>query len=116
MKSARVWLPVFLMALLLVSGTEARNNGWEERFFKANQLYKEGRFEDAAKDFSELIQSGRGNGHLYYNLGNAFFRQGRIGHAILNYERAHVLIPRDADLNFNLRYARNQVRDNTVQP
>ncbi len=103
------------MALLSTSGTEARTNGWEERFFKANQLYKEGRFEDAAKDFSELVHSRPGNGHLYYNLGNAFFRMGRIGHAILNYERALVLIPRDADLNFNLRYARNQVRDNTVQ-
>jgi hypothetical protein len=31
--------------------------------------------------------------------------------AILNYERANLLIPRDADLNFNLRYARDQLQD-----
>ncbi len=112
----RVCIPVFLMALFVATVIEAQTNRWEERFFKASQSYKDDRFKDAAKEFSDLIQSDGESGHLYYNLGNAFFRQGQIGHAILNYERAHVLIPRDPDLNFNLRYARNQVTDNTLQP
>ncbi len=115
-KVYRVSVQVLLMALILVSITEARTNGWEERFFKANQSYKEGCFEDAGKGFSDLIQSGHQNGHLYYNLGNVFFKQGRIGHAILNYERARILIPRDADLDFNLRYAHNHIRDDIRNP
>jgi hypothetical protein len=48
---------------------------------------------------------------VYYNLANAYFRSGQLGRAILNYERAKALIPRDADLNFNLRYALDQTRD-----
>jgi len=35
----------------------------------------------------------------------------QLGRAILAYERAHVDMPRDADLNFNLAHARDQVVD-----
>ena len=58
-----------------------------------------------------MIGSGYVNGHLYYNLGNAYLRSGQLGRAILNYKRAQILIPRDADLNFNLRYALDQAQD-----
>ena len=51
------------------------------------------------------------NGHLYYNLGNAYFRLKLLGHAILYYERARVLIPGDDDLDYNLRYVRQQTKD-----
>jgi len=44
-------------------------------------------------------------------LGNAYFKTEQLGPAILNYERARLVIPRDGDLNFNLAYARDQMRD-----
>jgi tetratricopeptide (TPR) repeat protein len=84
---------------------------WEELFVKANQAYRADRFQEAVTGYQQLLQSGDENGHLYYNLGNAYLRLNDLGRAILNYERAHLLIPRDADLDFNLRFARDQIKD-----
>jgi hypothetical protein len=41
-----------------------------------------------------------------YNLANAYARQGKIGMAVLNYERARLLSASDADLDANLNYVR----------
>lgn len=101
-----------LLALLLVADRiGAENQQWEALFFSANEAYKEGGFQEAVDGYSQLIQSGHESGHLFYNLGNAYFRLNELGWAILNYERARLLMPRDADLNFNLRYARDQMQD-----
>jgi tetratricopeptide (TPR) repeat protein len=83
----------------------------EELYFEANRAYKEDRYQEAIDGYRRLIDKGYANGHLYYNLGNACFRAGQLGRAILNYKRARLLIPRDADLNFNLRYALDQTQD-----
>ncbi|MDY6952569.1 MAG: tetratricopeptide repeat protein [Thermodesulfobacteriota bacterium] len=112
------WVSLGLVAtvLLLTFPSEAKTNGWEELFFKANQAYKEGRFHEAVDGYGRLLDSGHKNGQIYYNLGNAHFRLNRIGQAILNYERAYILMPRDADLNFNLGFARDQTQDAISQP
>jgi len=106
---------IFLMAVFLSHDSEARTNEWEENFFKANQAYRQGDFHKAIKEYEKLIRSGHQGGHLYYNLGNAYFKTEQLGPAILNYERAYLLIPRDADLNFNLSHARDQVHDAIAQ-
>jgi tetratricopeptide (TPR) repeat protein len=100
-----------LGSLISAYNTEAQKDAWVENFFIANQAYKENRFQDAIDGYKQIIDSGHKNGHLYYNLGNAYFRMNELGKAILCYERARLLIPRDADLNFNLRYAGDQVQD-----
>ena len=91
--------------------TRAYANGPEEIFFKANQAQKEGHYEKAAEGYQNLIHSGYAGGHVLYNLGNVYIRLNRLGMAILEYERARLLIPRDADLQFNLAYARNLTSD-----
>jgi len=91
--------------------TYSQQGDGEEIFFKANQAYKDGRFAEAVDGYTELLKMGHGNGHLFFNLGNAFFRLGSLGRAVLNYERARLLIPRDADLVFNLSYVRDQLQD-----
>jgi tetratricopeptide (TPR) repeat protein len=99
-----------IIFLFLINVSEAEANP-EEALFMANQAYKEGLFQDAVTGYKKLIESGYGNGHVYFNLGNSYFRLEQLGLAILNYERARLLIPRDADLNFNLRYARDHIQD-----
>ncbi len=86
-------------------------NDWEETLFKANQAYKDERYQEAEEGYQRLLDAGHKSGHLYYNLGNACLRQGEIGRAILAYERARILMPREADLLFNLRYALDQRQD-----
>lgn len=41
-----------------------------------------------------------------YNVGNAYARAGKLGMAVLNYERARLLAPDDPDIEANLRYVR----------
>ena len=41
---------------------------------------------------------------IYYNLGNAYFKAGKLGSAVLNYERALNLKPRDPDILANFFY------------
>jgi hypothetical protein len=41
-----------------------------------------------------------------YNLANSYARAGKPGLAVLNYERASLLAPDDADINANLEYVR----------
>ena len=97
-------------------GMAAEPNTIEEYFFKANQAYGEGRFQEAISDYHRVIENGQRNGHLYYNLANAYFREKDLGRAVLFYERARLFIPRDGDLNFNLRYALEQTRDALAEP
>lgn len=42
-----------------------------------------------------------------YNLANAYAKSGKLGFAILNYERARLLEPNDPDINANLRHVRD---------
>jgi uncharacterized protein YgiM (DUF1202 family) len=58
-----------------------------------------------------LVDQGYADSALYYNLGNAHFKQGDYGRAILNYRRAERLAPRDPDVEANLALARAQSVD-----
>jgi hypothetical protein len=55
------------------------------------------------------------NGKLFYNLGNAYFRKGDIGRAILNYRRAALYMPHDPNLRLNLEFARGRRVDSIEQ-
>ncbi|MDP2646112.1 MAG: hypothetical protein Q8P24_14325 [Desulfobacterales bacterium] len=102
---------IFFFRVLPAAGSTAGNVNQEEGFFKANQAYKAGSYPEAAEGYRRIIEASGPNGHLYYNLANAYLRLDDIGRAILFYEKARQHIPRDADLNFNLSYAHDQTRD-----
>ena len=73
---------------------------------QANDLYAQGKYAEALELYEDLVQTGVSNGFLFYNLGNACFKQGEIGKAILWYSRAGELLPRDRDIAINLEFAR----------
>jgi hypothetical protein len=68
----------------------------------ANQLYQAGHYPEAAQVYEGLISQGLTDSTLYYNLGNSYFQMGDLGMAILNYQRAALSSPRDADIRANL--------------
>jgi tetratricopeptide (TPR) repeat protein len=82
----------------------------EGAFAKANQAYAEGRFGAAAAYYESLVNSGNWNANLFYDLGNAHYRLGDFGQAILNYERALALEPRHPEAEANLQLARDEAR------
>ena len=60
---------------------------------KANQAYREGKFEEARANYLQLISSGVVAPELFFNLGNIWLKEGEQGRAILNFRRSLVLNP-----------------------
>ena len=78
---------------------------------EANDQYERGEYSGAAQQYEALIESGYEDATLYYNLGNAYFKDDDLGRAVLNYLRAEELSPRDADIRANLELARARTVD-----
>jgi tetratricopeptide (TPR) repeat protein len=85
-------------------------------FFQGNTAYREGRYDDAIREYQQVVDAGYESGSLYFNLANAEFKSGRIGAAVRDYERARRLLPRDPDVRANLRYAIEQAGVDPVEP
>ncbi len=78
---------------------------------EANAQYEDEEYAAAAQQYEALIDSGYEDAALYYNLGNAYFKSGDLGRAVLNYLRAEELSPRDPDIRANLEFARARTVD-----
>ena len=72
----------------------------------ANQRFKAGDFAGAAAAYEKILSAEGPRASVYYNLGNAYQNLKQYGPAILAYERARLLTPRDPDLLANLALAR----------
>lgn len=97
---------IFLFGLLLADNTDLNS-----LFEKGNNFYQKSDYEAAAKTYEEIIKQGYESAELYYNLGNTYYKTGKIPNAILFYERAKKLAPNDEDINFNLKIANLQIID-----
>ena len=79
-------------------------------FREAAVLYDQGQFDQAIARYESLLAAGVRSANLCFNLGNAHFKAGHLGRAILNYERAHQLEPRDRDVDGNLGFVVKQTK------
>ena len=82
--------------------------GWD----LANSAYVNGDYHAAAGYYEEILSRGLSSVKLYYNLGNAYFKEDRLGEAILNYRRALRLSPGSDDIRYNLGVAEARTKDN----
>ena len=80
---------------------------------EADSAYINGNYQEAIKGYESMLKQGA-SAELYYNLGNAYYRTENITRAVLNYERALLLSPGDADIRFNLQLARSKTIDKIV--
>src|SRR6266540_2246939 len=96
-------------ALLAVWATSSPGQT-DANFTKANQEYAQGHFAEAISGYEALVRSGQWRANLFYDLGNAYFRTGDFGRAILNYERALALERHHPEATANLQIARDEAR------
>jgi len=82
---------------------------------QANKAYAAQEFAQAQELYEQILGTGHESAQLYFNLGNAFYKQGDNLRAILNFERAKRLAPRNGDIDFNLKIANQFVVDNIEQ-
>ena len=103
---------ILLSALLILCSAQIAGASETARtFLDGIKDYKENRFAESAAAFSRMAEAGIKNGKLFYNLGNAYLKNGDIGNAMLWYERAIKLLPHDPDLKFNYEYAQALTQD-----
>lgn len=81
---------------------------WE----RGNQSYIDGDYAAAVTAYQAIENRGYSSSRLYYNMGNAYYKQGQIGRAILYYNRALVISPSMDDARHNLEIAEAQTKDN----
>jgi tetratricopeptide (TPR) repeat protein len=77
-------------------------------FAVGNQAYEAGSYAEAVAAYKRIRSSGLGSPELHLNLGNAHYRRGELGKAILSYRRCLRLSPRDGDAKWNLQLARER--------
>jgi hypothetical protein len=87
-----------------------------ESFVSANAAYEAGEYAKAIDLYRTLVDHDVHDGHLYYNLGNAYLRNGELGQAIAAYRRCQTLLPRDEDVQANLTFARSSAKDALAPP
>lgn len=82
---------------------------------EANKFYQEQNFNAAIESYSKIIAQGYESSSLFFNLGNAYFKSGNLGRAILFYEKGLKLSPGDDDILFNLRIANLRTVDKITE-
>ncbi len=100
--SIRTSLAVVILTLAWCSCGFATSS---EQFEKANAFYEAKAYDSAVVAYESILDSGVESAALYFNLGNACFRQQDIGHAVLYYLKARRLDPTDQDIADNLEFA-----------
>jgi len=99
------------MALILPGLNAVASDKADAAWNEGTAAYQEGRWKDAATIWEGILDEGIESAELYYNIGNAWFKDGSMPKAILYYEKAHKLDPSDEDIRFNLDFARGQIQD-----
>jgi tetratricopeptide (TPR) repeat protein len=105
------------VALLTAAAVAAPSVTWAqgELFEQGNRLYQQEDFEGAIDAYLAVLSAGWESAALHYNLGNAYFKAGQLGRAILEWERALVHEPGNPDALANLGLARSLTAD-AVEP
>lgn len=110
-KSLRKVVTVVTLLLSLGASMNIQAKDLDSLWTAGVQAYTDGNFSDASAAWTSIEESGQKSAKLYYNLGNAWFKQGNYPKAILNYERALRLDPSYSDARYNLEFTSNFVQD-----
>ena len=106
-----------LIVLSLVFGL---NSGYaidfESLMQSGNHYYEQGEFAKAIAEYQKIIAAEGVSSTVHYNLGCAYFNEEVFGRAILHFEKARQLSPRDVDILHNLEYSKLFLKDHFELP
>tara|TARA_B100000029_G_scaffold58977_1_gene53197 strand:- start:95777 stop:96652 length:876 start_codon:yes stop_codon:yes gene_type:complete len=106
-----LWPILIVLLGALTLGCNEYDHKTRELYRQGNLLYEKGKYAEAGRVYNRIIENGIRNGNVYYNLGNSHYKQDQIGAAILAYEKALRLLPRDEDVRNNLKIANKRSID-----
>ena len=103
-------LSTLASVLLLIQGLALASEA-NDLMKQGNQFYQDKEYDKAVDAYQHIIDLGYSGTSLFYNLGNSYYREGKIGSAILYYEKALELSPGDDDVIHNLAIANTKTVD-----
>lgn len=80
-------------------------------FEKGNDLYKDGKYDLAIKEYESVLATNKESAELYFNLGNCYYKLQQTASSIYNYEKALVLDPNNAAALNNIKFAQKRTID-----
>ncbi|BBM84902.1 tetratricopeptide repeat protein [Candidatus Uabimicrobium amorphum] len=107
-------LRISILIIVMIINPFSDENEIVQKWLQANQTFKNAKntedYLQAISHYEDILKKGIKNGHIYYNLGNAYYKAKRLDHAILNYKRAQIYIPNDPYLVENLKLAHTKLQ------
>lgn len=100
-----------LFLLLMIANVVVAQNV-DTLFVSANELYRNGAFEEAIKKYKKIESQDTVSSELYLNLGNAYYKLNKVGPTIFYYEKALKLAPLNVDVKNNMIFAKRLALDN----
>ena len=107
---------LFFLWFSALNGAEVQTQDVARTFQSGNDSYAQGNYRAAIEQYEKVLQTPVVNEVVLYNLANAYFKNNQLGKAILRYEQAHRLAPRDRDIRQNLNFARLRIADKVDRP
>jgi tetratricopeptide (TPR) repeat protein len=108
----RVVIFCMLLTLFFLQKAEALVTARADSLIAAgNSHYMNREYKKAIDCYTRIIGMGYEASSLYYNLGNAYYKQNDLPKAILYYEKARILDPGDEDIRQNLSIANSRIVD-----
>ena len=101
---------IILFLLFLFSFANA-NESLDASFKKANDLYNKEDYQNALQSFESIEKKGNISADLYFNIGNCYYKLGKVAPSIYNYEKALILNPDDEAIQTNLSFAQKMAID-----
>lgn len=96
--------------ILMIFAVSAAHAAPADDWQRGNEAYVAGDYPGAIAAYNDILDAGQVSHKLLYNLGNAYFKDGQLGKAILLYNRALDMKPGDGDTHWNLEIAESRVR------
>jgi tetratricopeptide (TPR) repeat protein len=87
------------------------NESLDASFKKANDLYNKEDYQNALQSFESIEKKGNISADLYFNIGNCYYKLGKVAPSIYNYEKALILNPDDEAIQTNLSFAQKMAID-----
>lgn len=110
-KTFLIYVILLLGVLAGATPTQAQTVDTDTLWERAGTLYTAGDYNGALMVYDSISSAGWTSAKLFYNMGNAYFKSGKIGEAILYYNKAQKLASADDDVAYNLAYANSFVKD-----
>ena len=102
---------LIIISLLLIAICPAIAAGSLPAAIQADSTYNARDYEGAVRLYHKAINDNGPTATIYYNLGNAYYRLGKLGRAVVYYERALSLDPSLTDARTNLDFVNTKILD-----